>query len=221
MTRLSLHPITFNKVSFPISHPIFVVIEPNTYTTHAITAIKNALKQENLNPEIEEKLLNLQRYQEKQMKTDDVLSAGAANASRHHAASSGGAGANRSHNQSNSVGSSPAAKPPVGSGGTRKRPNQRSPLDDDDWVLDTPKRRVLAAGTSGTNASGANVAGANVADRTAGSASNTPTKRVDTSAETSPATPAPPVNKRSLAAKKRESDKKKAALAANVSIPLF
>lgn len=31
-------------------------------------AIKNALKQENLNPEIEEKLLQLQRYQEKQMK---------------------------------------------------------------------------------------------------------------------------------------------------------
>ncbi|XP_069695049.1 nucleosome-remodeling factor subunit NURF301 isoform X3 [Periplaneta americana] len=32
--------------------------------------IKNALKQENLNPEIEEKLLQLQRYQEKQMKQD-------------------------------------------------------------------------------------------------------------------------------------------------------
>ncbi|XP_039292245.1 nucleosome-remodeling factor subunit NURF301 isoform X2 [Nilaparvata lugens] len=32
--------------------------------------IKSALKQENLNPEIEEKLLQLQRYQEKQMRTD-------------------------------------------------------------------------------------------------------------------------------------------------------
>ncbi|XP_061383431.1 nucleosome-remodeling factor subunit NURF301 isoform X4 [Danaus plexippus] len=32
--------------------------------------IKSALKQENLNPEIEEKLLQLQRYQEKQMKPD-------------------------------------------------------------------------------------------------------------------------------------------------------
>ena len=31
-------------------------------------AIKNALKQENLNPEIEEKLLQLQRYQERQMR---------------------------------------------------------------------------------------------------------------------------------------------------------
>ena len=34
------------------------------------SAIKNALKEENLNPEIEEKLLELQRYQEKQMKQD-------------------------------------------------------------------------------------------------------------------------------------------------------
>ncbi|XP_032667402.1 nucleosome-remodeling factor subunit NURF301 isoform X2 [Odontomachus brunneus] len=34
--------------------------------------IKNALKQENLNPEIEEKLLQLQRYQEKQMKGSGV-----------------------------------------------------------------------------------------------------------------------------------------------------
>ncbi|KAL0272292.1 UNVERIFIED_CONTAM: hypothetical protein PYX00_005328 [Menopon gallinae] len=32
--------------------------------------IKNALKQENLNPEIEEKLIQLQRYQEKQMKNE-------------------------------------------------------------------------------------------------------------------------------------------------------
>lgn len=35
-------------------------------------AIKNALKQENLNPEIEEKLLQLQRYQEKQMKGSET-----------------------------------------------------------------------------------------------------------------------------------------------------
>ncbi|EEB14731.1 fetal alzheimer antigen, falz, putative [Pediculus humanus corporis] len=34
--------------------------------------IKNALKQENLNPEIEEKLIQLQRYQEKQMKNEPV-----------------------------------------------------------------------------------------------------------------------------------------------------
>lgn len=34
-------------------------------------SIKNALKQSNLNPEIEEKLLNLQRYQESQTKFND------------------------------------------------------------------------------------------------------------------------------------------------------
>lgn len=46
---------------------IFVV-----FTSHCriYIAIRNALKQENLNPEIEEKLLNLQRYQEKQMKSE-------------------------------------------------------------------------------------------------------------------------------------------------------
>lgn len=37
------------------------------------SAIKNALKQENLNPEIEEKLLQLQRYQEKQMKQESGI----------------------------------------------------------------------------------------------------------------------------------------------------
>lgn len=35
-----------------------------------VSAIKSALKQENLNPEIEEKLLQLQRYQEKRMKPE-------------------------------------------------------------------------------------------------------------------------------------------------------
>ncbi|XP_024944598.1 nucleosome-remodeling factor subunit NURF301 isoform X2 [Cephus cinctus] len=39
--------------------------------------IKNALKQENLNPEIEEKLLQLQRYQEKQMKGGTTAGTGA------------------------------------------------------------------------------------------------------------------------------------------------
>lgn len=38
------------------------------FISNFFPAIKNALKQENLNPEIEEKLLQLQRYQEKQMK---------------------------------------------------------------------------------------------------------------------------------------------------------
>jgi hypothetical protein len=35
-----------------------------------VSAIKSALKEENLNPDIEEKLLQLQRYQDQQMKHD-------------------------------------------------------------------------------------------------------------------------------------------------------
>lgn len=173
-----------------------VSIELTPIRSKPRTAIKNALKQENLNPEIEEKLLNLQRYQEKQ--------------------TSSHAGAAANHSQSSSSGS-PMAKPPGNGHGSRKRPNQRSPLDDDDWVLDTPKRRPPAGSSTSAN----NVADATSADRTPGSASATPTKKGDASigsAETSPTTPAAPVNKRSLAAKKRESDKKKAALAAQVSI---
>ncbi|XP_046404076.1 nucleosome-remodeling factor subunit NURF301 isoform X3 [Ischnura elegans] len=38
--------------------------------------IKSALKQENLNPEIEEKLIQLQRYQERQMKQDKIRPSG-------------------------------------------------------------------------------------------------------------------------------------------------
>ncbi|XP_055631397.1 nucleosome-remodeling factor subunit NURF301 isoform X2 [Toxorhynchites rutilus septentrionalis] len=81
--------------------------------------IKNALKQENLNPEIEEKLLNLQRYQEKQMKTDDRTSAIALQ-----------------HNYS-SLSSSREHVTPVKA---KKRPC-RGEDDDDEWMLDTPKRR--------------------------------------------------------------------------------
>lgn len=38
--------------------------------TCVLSAIKSALKQENLNPEIQEKLLQLQRYQERQIKQE-------------------------------------------------------------------------------------------------------------------------------------------------------
>lgn len=73
MSHLSSHQTTFSKVSHLYTSLdlrallIFVV-----FTSHCriYIAIRNALKQENLNPEIEEKLLNLQRYQEKQMKSE-------------------------------------------------------------------------------------------------------------------------------------------------------
>ncbi|KRT79741.1 PHD finger motif containing protein [Oryctes borbonicus] len=76
--------------------------------------IKTALKQENLNPEIEEKLLQLQRYQEKQMKQEPELPV--------HS--------NRAVQNAFNRNSLPA----------RKRPPSASKNDDEDWVMETPKR---------------------------------------------------------------------------------
>jgi nucleosome-remodeling factor subunit BPTF len=88
-------------------------------------AIKNALKQENLNPEIEEKLLNLQRYQERQMK-----------------------GGNVSYNEGNSstFSTSPCNSPYPHSDGSITPPPVKSRKrvkdeEDDEWVLDTPRRK--------------------------------------------------------------------------------
>lgn len=78
-------------------------------------AIKTALKQENLNPEIEEKLLQLQRYQEKQMKQEPDVPVSTPRVSTPNALS-----ANRLP--------------------SRKRPPSSSRNDDTDWVMETPKR---------------------------------------------------------------------------------
>lgn len=61
-----LYKTFFTKTNIPSSVLSFI------HFSFQISAIKNALKQENLNPEIEEKLLQLQRYQEKQMKGSGV-----------------------------------------------------------------------------------------------------------------------------------------------------
>lgn len=123
------------------------------------TAIKNALKQENLNPEIEEKLLNLQRYQEKQMKSEPVV-------------------------VSSPV---PQYSTPVKSNTShKKRPTSRHDGDDDDWILETPKRRPPK--------------GSGNSDRKSESAGET--SKIAPVEET-------PMNNRRLAAIKRESDKKK------------
>lgn len=86
------------------------------------TAIKSALQQENLNPEIEEKLLTLQRYQEKQMKNDTPSKPdyGMPNNSLDY-----------DDAQNSRRRRSPSA---------RKRLVQHA--DDDDWVVDTPKKRA-------------------------------------------------------------------------------
>ncbi|RZC39906.1 nucleosome-remodeling factor subunit NURF301, partial [Asbolus verrucosus] len=79
--------------------------------------IKTALKQENLNPEIEEKLLQLQRYQEKQMKQEPDIPAPVAKVNTPVPVSN-----TRFHNVS------------------RKRTPSASRNDDSDWVMETPKR---------------------------------------------------------------------------------
>lgn len=84
--------------------------------------IKTALKQENLNPEIEEKLLQLQRYQERQMKQEPSYSEGSSSPIP-----------SRINSSSSSSSRYPSSN--------RKRPPSASTRDTDtDWVMETPKR---------------------------------------------------------------------------------
>ncbi|XP_045520009.1 nucleosome-remodeling factor subunit NURF301 isoform X1 [Pieris brassicae] len=82
--------------------------------------IKSALKQENLNPEIEEKLLQLQRYQEKQMKPEIV---------------------EREVRAPPPPVVSPSPSPPA------PAPRRRPPIrhdDDDEWIETSPRKRGRA-----------------------------------------------------------------------------
>ncbi|KAL3268250.1 hypothetical protein HHI36_007374 [Cryptolaemus montrouzieri] len=82
--------------------------------------IKSALKQENLNPEIEEKLLQLQRYQERQMKQEpDVPAVITGSPAPVH---------------------SPVAPIVNRILPSRKRPPSGSRNDDSEWIMETPKR---------------------------------------------------------------------------------
>lgn len=109
------------------------------------TAIKNVLRQGNLNPEIEEKLLTLQRYQEKQAKGEPfdpdaymstILTRGAG-AARPTTAGSGYDSTLDSDefDDDNSVQSFKGSKKRGGTGED----------DDDEWVLDTPRKYIKKA----------------------------------------------------------------------------
>ncbi|CAK1552071.1 unnamed protein product [Leptosia nina] len=82
--------------------------------------IKSALKQENLNPEIEEKLIQLQRYQEKQMKPECVIEREVPPP------------------RSPSPPTPPATLPP-----RRRGPARHD--DDDEWVETSPRKRNRSA----------------------------------------------------------------------------
>lgn len=162
-------------------------------------AIKNALKQENLNPEIEEKLLNLQRFQEKKMKTDHPLTSTSLAANHHEYTS------------------------PMKSTSARKRPSSRT--QDNDWIVETPKRRPPKANSSSDKKHNqvdasidvnriiqsvedetAVIEGRSIPVATAvATVSTTPTKSTKPS---SSKTPDKPASNRQLAAIKRESKKK-------------
>ncbi|XP_077292315.1 nucleosome-remodeling factor subunit NURF301 E(bx) [Arctopsyche grandis] len=84
--------------------------------------IKNALKQDNLNPEIEEKLLQLQRYQEKQMKPENPSNGNGGTDSPNHTRSMANFG------NSNST--------------SRRRPTSSNRnTDDDEWIESIPRKR--------------------------------------------------------------------------------
>lgn len=156
------------------------------------------MKQGNLNPEIEEKLLNLQRFQEKKMKTDH-LPTPTALAHNHHEYTS-----------------------PVKSTSARKRPSSRA--QDIDWIVETPKRRPAKASITSEKKSNQATVDASidvnriiqsVEDETAViEGRSIPMETVATVPTTPAATPSAsktqekPTNNRQLAALKRESKKK-------------
>lgn len=80
------------------------------------SAIKNILKQDDLTPEIAEKLLQMQRYQEKQIKPDAALEAELRKCSEE---------------------GSPSPPPTP-----RRRPVAPRFEDDDEWVESSPRKRV-------------------------------------------------------------------------------
>lgn len=90
----------------------------NCFSKLFFPAIQNALRQGNLNPEIEEKLLNLQRCHEEQMKGVQRPTS-VALANNHHEYTS-----------------------PVKYSSTSRKHSASRPTDkDDDWMEATPKRR--------------------------------------------------------------------------------
>lgn len=108
------------------------------------TAIKNALRQGNLNPEIEEKLLTLQRYQEKQAKGESFDPTSFA--TTYPTRGTGRAKTNvasydspQDSDDSESLSDNSEVKAPA------RRRGANLEDDDDEWVLDTPRKYIKKA----------------------------------------------------------------------------
>lgn len=115
------------------------------YYSIDFTAIKNALRAGNLNPEVEEKLLTLQRYQEKQAKGEpfEAISLPAPSSTR-------GAGSSRRPTKKtydsdfeSSEYDDDNSNDSFDNSSTKKRGNSQE--DDDEWVLDTPRKYIKKA----------------------------------------------------------------------------
>jgi hypothetical protein len=110
------------------------------------TAIKNVLRQGNLNPEIEEKLLTLQRYQEKQAKGEPfdptfeppIYSTRAANTTRATTVGSG-YDSTLDSDEFDDENSNQSFR------GSAKKRGMGGEDDDDEWVLDTPRKYIKKA----------------------------------------------------------------------------
>ena len=117
---------------------------PKKITPIIFTAIKNALRQGNLNPEIEEKLLTLQRYQEKQAKGEpfDPTSFATTYPTR-------GTGRVKTNVAYDSPQDSDDSDSLSDNSETPKAPARRRggnlEDDDDEWVLDTPRKYIKKA----------------------------------------------------------------------------
>lgn len=103
-------------------------------------AIKNALRQGNLNPEIEEKLLNLQRYQEKQAK-GEPFDPTAFTSNYTTRARPTKVSAYDSPDDSEESEEEMSDDEPASNKSSRKRGLNLND-DDDEWVLDTPRKYI-------------------------------------------------------------------------------
>lgn len=98
----------------------------------SVTAIKTVLKQGGLNPEIEEKLLNLQRYQEKQMRGEPIDASSFPPSS--YSVNRDVISPMEENFDDDSMTSTKTSRKPRG---------QLAEDDDEEWVIDAPKRRPI------------------------------------------------------------------------------
>lgn len=112
--------------------------------TFDFTAIKSALRAGGLNPEVEEKLLTLQRYQEKQAKGEPFDPSTVPTSSRIASGSRRPLKKNYDSDFESSEFDDDRSNDSCGRSSSKKRGNIRED-DDDEWVLDTPRKYIKKA----------------------------------------------------------------------------